>query len=230
MSLGLLIAAMTAFVVFQPVTVVPRMNLGPEYDLVDQHGDMVGTVELSGKMVLWGFGYSNDLTGAIDETIGEMLDAQRALEVEGMDYSIQFALILYDEQRDTVEQRLLFANEQGLEERDWLVLGGEADTLKRIIGQGFGIYYEAIPLDELIANEPELAMVFDENTDVEGYGYLQAYRYVLIDENNIVRAEYRAPLDIEMVVRDAGLIIREAESKGASRALNEAAHLFLCYP
>jgi hypothetical protein len=53
---------------------------------------------------------------------------------------------------------------------------------------------------------------------------------VLVDDLNVIRAEYRAPLDLERLMRDIRLIIREKDSAGAERALNEAAHLFLCYP
>lgn len=230
MALGLLVIAMTAFVVFQPVKVIPRRAYGPEYRLVDQASRIITQETLAGKIVLFGFGYTSDPTDAIDQTLEDMQGLHAATEAEGPDQDVLLALILYDDQRDTVEKRLAFAAEHDLGGDRWLLLGGDSQTLKRVIGQGFGVYYEAVALEDLIVSQPELASVLDASADPEGYGYLQAQRYILVDERNIIRAEYRAPLDLGTALRDVQLVLRERQSTGASRALNEAAHLFMCYP
>ncbi len=229
-GLGLLIAAMTAFVVLRPVTVVPRLAAGPEYYLEDQHGQLASQETLAGRVVLFGFGYTYDQTDAINQTIEDMQRFQWAAGDQGYAEEIALALILFDDRRDTVDRRQAFAVQHGLDQNGWLLLGGDALTLKRVIGQGFGVYYEAVPLNDLTAGGVEALATASSETVMDDYGYLQAQRYILVDERNIIRAEYRAPLDLDVAMRDLRLIVREKNSTGISRTLNETAHLFLCYP
>jgi protein SCO1/2 len=217
---GLMLAAMTAFVVFQPVQVIPRLAYGPEYNLVDQNGQPYTEETVANQIVLYGFGYTHDPTETIGQTIDDMRRFQAQIESENFESEISLALILFDDQRDTIEARQQFADQYHLDLSNWYLLSGEAEELKRIIGLGFGIYYEPVPLAELL----------DGAAESEDYGYLQAHRYVLLDERNILRAEYRTPLDLELAMRDIRYIIKEKNSTGIERGLNEAAHLFLCYP
>ena len=220
--LGLMAGLTTAFVVFRPIQVVPRIATGPNYQLVDQNGETVGPQELSGNLVLYGFGYTSDLTGGIDQTLSDMRAFQA--QVSSIESPVSLVLILFDDARDTVEQRQEFAAAHHLDLTNWRLLGGSAEELKLTIGQGFGIYYEAVPLDTLPVS------VSIPQPEGDEYGYLQAERYVLVDAANIIRSEYRPPLNMETAIRDANLIIREQNSTGARHTLNEAAHLFLCYP
>lgn len=225
---GLLLAATVGFVVFQPVQVIPRIAYGPEYLLVDQNGEPITEESLAGNIVLFGFGYTSDPTDRLDRTLADMQDFEEAIAEADVEGSVKLGLILYDDQRDTLERRQAFATERKLG-ANWLLIGGDATALKQTVGQGFGIYFEAVPMSELAQSEPQLA---EEGVTFspEEVGYVQAERFILIDERNIIRAEYRMPLDIEMAVRDVRYIIREKNSNGAAKALNEAAHLFLCYP
>jgi protein SCO1/2 len=220
---GLLLGATAAFALFQPVKVVPRVALGPTFELADQEGQPFTDQTYAGRITLYGFGYLADPTGALDQTLGDMQAFQGRARADGLAGDTALALILFDERRDTVAARQALALERGLDLDNWSLVSGGAQTLKRVIGQGFGIYYEAVPLADLPGGP--------YGADRAGeYGYLQAQRYVLIDERNLIRAEYRAPLDLEIVMRDVRLILRERDSVGAARTLNEAAHLFLCYP
>jgi protein SCO1/2 len=218
---GSLLAATTAFVVFKPVRVVPRIAYGPAYQLIDQNGEPFTDAMLRGQVVLYGFGYISDPTGGLDQTVDDMRRFWQMVEAEGLRDQVTMVLILFDDQRDTPEQRAAFAREHHLDPESWILLGGDAPTLKRVIGQGFGVYYERVPLSDLLG---------DSAVPAEAYGYLQAQRTILVDERNLIRAEYRSPLDLELAMRDVRLIIREKNSTGAARALNEAAHLFMCYP
>ncbi len=213
--LALIVLAMTAFVIFQPVQVVPRLASGPEYALFDQRGRPVDSSQLAGQIVLFGFGYTHDPTGALNRTLNDMQRFDEWVAEEGLQADVTLALILYDDRRDTVEQRQRFAAEHGLDQDNWLLLG---------------VYYEAVPLADLAASQPELAARLSGPPSPDDYGYLQAQRYILVDERNIIRAEYRAPLDLDRIIRDVRLIVREKDASGAGRILNEAAHLFLCYP
>jgi protein SCO1/2 len=213
----------TAFVVFRPVQVVPRIAAGPEYRLSDQNGEVVGSKQLAGSIVLYGFGYTYDPTGGIDQTVEDMRAFQA--QVVSSESPIRIALILFDDVRDTAPRRQEFAESHALDLTVWLLLSGPSDELKRTIGQGFGIYYEAVPIEDL----PGADSLSPESASNE-YGYLQAERYVLVDAANLIRAEYRPPLPLDTAIRDVNLIIREQNSTGAQHTLNEAAHLFLCYP
>lgn len=217
---GLMLAAMTGFVVFQPVQVIPRLAYGPEYNLIDQNGQPYTEETVANQIVLYGFGYTHDPTETIRQTVDDMRGFQAQTEAEDFESEISLALILFDDQRDTVEARRQFAEDYQLDLSNWYLLSGEADELKLIIGKGFGIYYEPVPLADIL----------DGAAGSDDYGYLQAERYVLLDERNILRAEYRAPLDMERAMRDIRYIIKEKNSTGVERGLNEAAHLFLCYP
>lgn len=226
---GLIVLATGAFVIFQPVKVVPRLYTGPEYALEDQRGQPVSDRTLAGEVVLYGFGYGADHGGVLARTVTDFKQVEQALAAGGGSQPIRLALVMFDAERDTAPARLAFAETNDLG-AGWLVLGGEHDAMKRMIGQGFSIYYEALPLNELAASDETLAARLDGQPDPADYGYLQAERYILVDENNIVRAEYRAPLEVEIVLRDLALMERERNTNGAGRLVNEAAHLFLCYP
>jgi protein SCO1/2 len=231
-GLGLLVAAMTAFVVFQPVQVIPRLAYGPEFELDDQTGSPVTDKGLEGNILLYGFGYTSDPTVTIEETLADMNAFQAAVAAADFETEVSLALILFDDRRDTSERRRAFAEAHRLDLSNWYLLGGEERALKDVIGLGFGVYYEAVPLPDLLENQVErLSEQPAFAPEVGSYGYLQAQRYVLVDERNFIRAEYKgAPLDLELAMRDIEYIIREKNSTGAARALNEAAHLFLCYP
>ncbi len=222
---GLLLLATMSFAIFQPVKVVPRIAAGPSYTLTDQTGQPFTDQSYAGKIVLYGFGYTSDPTGVLDQTLADMQQFQAEARAQEPGSEVALALVLFDDQRDTTKRRRRFAAERGLDLSNWALLGGDADSLKRMIGQGLGIYYEQVPLGDAPGLEGQSAA-----QSGEGYGYLQAERYVLVDDLNVIRAEYRSPLDMERLMRDVRLIIREKNSSGAERALNEAAHLFLCYP
>ncbi|MCC6906132.1 MAG: SCO family protein [Anaerolineae bacterium] len=219
-----LVAALTAFAVFKPVKVVPRIADAPDYTLVDAHGQPFTSTQALGRISLYGFGYTSDPTGVLDTTLGMMQSAHEAARAAG--YNIRLVLILFDTERDTPERLQAFAAERGLDPAVWVLLTGDAVTLKQTIGQGFGVYYESVPLSEILT----APSVSDEVALQDSYGFIQAERYMLVDDHHILRAEYRPETSIEIVVRDLNLIVREQNSKGVSRAVNEAAHLFLCYP
>lgn len=166
-ALGMLIAAMTAFAVFQPVQVIPRIAYGPSYELTDQWGQPSNELALQGKIVLYGFGYTSDPTDTIDLTLDDMRGFQTAARAEDYESEIMLVLILFDDQRDTPDQLQDFAREHELDLSNWVLLSGDAVTLKKVIGQGFGVYYEAVPLAELLGAPP---------VDSDDYGYLQAHR------------------------------------------------------
>lgn len=216
-------AAVLAFAIFQPVKVVPRRAFGPEYVLQALDGTSFTQDHVAGSLVLYGFGYTHDPTGYTESVIDAMESYREAALAVQPDFPLKLALVLFDAQRDTLEARRAYAEAHGLTDPEWVVLGGDAEALKWMIGYGFGLYYEPVPLAELLDEPPA-------DGPPEEYGYLQAERLVLVDWANIVRAEYRLPLDPAITLRDVRLLERERTSSGAARAVNEAAHLLMCYP
>lgn len=218
------VLGMLGFVIFQPVKVVPRLSYAPSYALSDENGDRVTDQSLLGEYKLYAVGYTSDPTGLIENNIDEIRHYLETVQSAYPQAEIRPVLLLFDSERDTAERRRTFAAEHDLNPEQWLLLGGDEDMLKKTIGLGFGIYYEAIPIEEL----PEEDVI---RPDAAGdYAYLQANSYFLVDGANIIRAEYRPPIDMEIAMRDMELLMREESATGAAKAVNEAAHFFLCYP
>jgi protein SCO1/2 len=220
-TLGILFGGILAFAIFQPVKVVPRGAQAPQFELEGLAGEKVTPQTFAGDYVLYGFAYTADPTGALQTILAEMQAFYDQAQQANPGIALRLALVLFDEQRDTLERRQAFAASQGLAPAQWSVLGGTADALKYMIGYGFGIYYEQVPIDELA---PDIQPVQGN------YGYLQAQRYILVDSTHTIRAEYRIPLNMEVAMRDMRLLVREANSRGAARLVNESAHLLMCYP
>ncbi|MEX1021112.1 MAG: SCO family protein [Litorilinea sp.] len=204
------IVAALAFVIFQPVQVLPRIELAPGYSLVDQHGNRFTSEDVRGHLTLYTITYSHCGAGC-PETSATMRTVQTAVnELSLGDLPTAFVSISIDPTRDTPERLAEFARQVGADGENWRFVTGDPSHLKQIIGAGFGTYYDATQAD---------AIPFDPI-------------YVLVDGWGIKRAVYRtgAP-DLETLQRDFMLIAREVEnSEGVNRFAYEAAHLFLCYP
>ena len=202
--------AALAFVIFQPITVLPRIALAPGYALADQQGDLVTSEDLRGHIVLYHFSYAGctarcEPSNAALQTLQAQLDELAA----DVPIPIEITTISFDE-RDDAGALTRYASALGARASRWRFLHGEAQRLKQIIGGGFRTYY---------SREADGSFAFDPV-------------FVLVDGWGIQRAIYRTaapPLDI--VQRDIDLLVQEAEhSRGATRYAYEAAHLFLCYP
>lgn len=202
--------AVLAFVIFQPVQVLPRMELAPGFNLVDQHGNRFTSEDLRGKLVLYNFTYTRCDAGCPD-TSAVMREAQtmvNQLDLGGLPAA--FVSISFDPDFDTPQQLSIFAQEIGADGEQWRFVTGDPMHLKQIIGGSYGIFYQ-----EQTPGEFEFTPAF-----------------ALVDGWGIQRAIYRtATPDLDILRRDFGLIAREVQnSEGVNRFAYEAAHLFLCYP
>lgn len=56
---AVIIISAFAFKVFQPIQVLPRMQLAPAFNLTDQNNESLTSEELRGKFVLYTFTYTN---------------------------------------------------------------------------------------------------------------------------------------------------------------------------
>lgn len=216
--IGSLFILTAVFAIARPVKVVPRLADAPEVALEGLDGEPVLPAQLP-VVKLFGFGWTQDPAGSLDQTLEDLTQFVALSQSLDEGQPAMAALLLFDSENDTLEVRRVFAQAHDLDPNHWIVLGGEAEPLKRLIGLGFGIYYERVPMAEIAAGLP---------TDVDGF--IQEQRYVLVDEAGRLRAEYRAPLNMEIVQRDLELMARERNSSGAMVAVNEAAHLLMCYP
>ena len=207
--LGVVVLGATAFAVFRPVLVLPRITLAPGFALVDQNGKPLTNEDMRGKIVLYNISHAA-CTAPCPQTAAAMQAVQARLdEVETFGIPVELVTISVDPERDTPE--VLRAYAASLDAGDnWHFVTGAPDRLKYVVGGGFGVYYTE-RADGTLAVDPGM---------------------MLVDGQGILRAEYRtAAPEVDRLLRDIGLVAEEAEnSGGASRYAYEAAHLFLCYP
>ena len=206
-----LVAAFLWFVIARPVQVMPRQFPAPPFTLVDQNGHPLTNNHLWGTPYLVNFLYTRDEEAAPIMT-ARMRHFQDRLQQAGLDRQVHLLTISFDPQHDTPSVLRAYSRRFGADEEIWSFATGDAAQLKQVIGKGFWVYYQA-----------------------EGSGRNRRFRYdrrlILVDEQGIIRAQYEEALtDDARIWRDLGLVIREAGTRGAGRVLNEAAHLFLCYP
>ena len=203
--------AVGAFVVFQPVQVLPRMRLAPGFTLTDQSGERLTSEDLRGKFVLYSFTYTNcpPPCGDVDATMQAIQN--RLPEVELYGNQVEFVTISIDPERDTPETLAAHAADLGAGPNWRFATTDNRGALKDIVGGGFRTFYEQQ----------------DDGTFILDPGF------VLVDGYGIIRNEYRYKTvspDVDRIVRHLGVISEEVEkSTGATTLAYEAAHLFLCY-
>ena len=208
--LALPLLAILAFVLFQPIQVLPRISLAPGFSFVDQNGQRLTSEDLRGSLVLYNFTYTGCGEGC-PQTGPAMRSAQELLarlDTDGI--PVQLVTVSFDPDRDSPEQLRAFATSLEADTANWHFVTGDAPQLKNVIGRGFGAYYE---------RKEDSHFVFDPT-------------FVLVDGWGVIRAKYRmAQPAFDMIERDIGLIVQEVRnSKGVNKIAYEAAHLFLCYP
>ena len=202
--------ALLAFVLIQPIKVLPRISLAPGFALTDQDGNRLTNEDLRGSLTLYTFTYTNCGDGCAQTGPGMKAVQEAVAAVDTGGIPVQLVTISFDPERDSPEVLRQYADALGADTSNWHFVTGEPTRLKNVIGRGFSTFYE-------------------QRAD----GSFEFYpTFVLVDGWGIMRAKYRtdAP-DTEIVQRDLQLLTKEIRnSKGASKFAYEAAHLFLCYP
>lgn len=191
-----------AFVIFQPITVLPRIAPAPGFNLVNGQGERVSNEDLRGRVTLYSF--SAVACGAACGQSVEQIAAVRAGLNGRLATPLQLVTISLDAQPDSPQA----LPDDGLVQWQWLT--GSAVRVRAAVGGGFDLFYAVQP-DGDVKFRP---------------------RYVLVDANGMIRARYFAAVpDTELLLRDIDYLMREAmNSQGAKTLAYEAAHLFLCYP
>lgn len=210
--LGLIMVSAFAFKVFQPIQVLPRMQLSPAFDLTDQDNERLTSEDLRGQFVLYSFTYTNCAVPCynINETMQEVQSRLNEVQLDGIDVS--FVTISIDPERDTPEVLNSYAKSIGADTNKWkFATTTNKALLKTIIGSGFETYYEDKGNGEFSLDPA----------------------FVLVDGWGIVRAEYRYQTEVsnaDRILRHLGVLADEVRnSKGSAKLAYEAAHLFLCY-
>lgn len=209
---ALIVISALAFKIFQPIQVLPRMQLAPAFNLVDQDDRALTSEDLRGQFVVYSFTYTNCPAPCynINDTVKEI--QARLGEVELNDIPVIFITLSIDPERDTPAALNAYAQSIGADTTHWKFATTPNQTLlKTIIGVGLETYYE---------KKDDGSFAFDP-------------AFVLVDGLGIVRAEYRYETEVsnaDRILRHLGVLADEVKnSTGTNKLAYEAAHLFLCY-
>lgn len=210
---AVLLLGATAFKIFQPVQVLPRIRLAPGFALYDQEGKRLTNEDLRGSIVLYNFGYTRCPEQDCADANKVMAEVQHRLgEVDTGGVPVRLVTISVDTENETSQTLRSYAQAQGADSQVWrFVASKEPSLLKTIVGAGFEVYYQA---------ESDGKMVVDPV-------------FVLVDGWGIIRGEYRFTTlvpEADRIIRHLNVLGKEVHnSKGVNRLAYEAAHLFLCY-
>lgn len=205
------------FALARPVQVLPRMRPAPTFTLTDQGGRWFGDSDLHGQIVLMHFTYTRcaEDCALITERLRDLHDQLSRSGQLGS--QVQFVTVSFDPDYDTPAVLQRYAASLHADTSSWHFLIGDPSEIKNLVGGGFGVYYKQRIDTAASVAAPEL--------------FTHDQRVFLIDGQQLLRAEYdSASFEDWRVLRDIGLIQREAGSSGAMRSVYEAAHLFVCYP
>lgn len=211
-ALGVLVTSAFAFKIFQPIKVLPRMQLAPAFSLTDQDNSTLTSEDLRGKFVLYTFTYTNCPAPCynINQTMQEVQSRISEANLGGI--PVSFVSISIDPERDTPEALKAYAQSINADTAQWkFATTTNKSLLKTIIGGGFETYYE---------DKGDGKFAFDP-------------AFVLVDGWGIVRSAYRYQTEVsnaDRIIRHMSVLADEVRnSKGTTKLAYEAAHLFLCY-
>lgn len=215
-----LAAAIIAFAVFQPVKVLPLGEPAPVFELTGIQGEAFRSHERDGRIVFYFLGVARDQaqTGPLLEV---MAATAEELATRGwLGSRVELVFITLDPEHDTPAQLAQLARDARLEAYTQGRAGqapgvslvtGPPVAVKLAVGTGFGLYYEPPVLVD-----GALRFVYEPAV-------------IVVDGGGTIRARRPGTTTAGTLVRDAELLVEEADAQGASRLLFAGAHLFLCY-
>jgi protein SCO1/2 len=206
--LGIVIALPAGFALLRPVTVLPRIELAPGYDLIDQTGARFTSEDVRGTITLYSFTYTQCRESCYG-VLELMRDVQAALDtVDTRGLPVRLVTVSFDHRRDGPDALTTTAAGAGADPEIWTFVTGDSVRLQRAVRDGFGVFYEPRP-DSVFRFSPA---------------------YVLVDGAGIKRADYRIGTPRpEDLVDGIARIAREARAQGVLHVAYEAAHFFACY-
>lgn len=210
--LAVLIVSLLAFVIIQPIKVLPRIRLAPGFALRAADGSLLTNESLRGRFVLYSFTYVGCQAHTCPETDAIMAAVQDHLRQGRLgETPVSLVTIVLDPENATAPALRAYAERVGADPTVWRFVTGDPTTLKTVVGAGFEVFYEP-QADGSYALSPAMFLV-------DGWG--------------IVRAAYRPvihPPSADRILQHLQVLEREVRnSRGIARLGYEAAHLFLCY-
>ncbi len=208
-----LLAGTLYFALARPVQVLPLLDPVVPFTMVDHRGQVYRSHRRAGPVVAYAVGATRDAAG-MGLTLRLLDGLQRELAARGWWDRVEVAFVTVDPEHDGPDVlRALAETFPGAAQPNVSLLTGSPVTVRLAVGAGFGIYFEPPVMTG------------------DGFRFGHEPALVLVDGQGVVRARYRVRrVGAARVTRDIGLLLREADAKGVSRAIYRAAHLFLCYP
>lgn len=203
------VALVAGMVIALPFNVVPRGELAPSFIMTDAFEQPLWSKNLRGHVALYHFTYTRCGAACAQQTNAmQTLQRRIAVAFAANDPPVTLVSVSFDPDYDTGAVLRSYARLVGAQPQHWRIITGPPDVLKGIIGDGFKVYYQ---------KEASDTFTFDST-------------FVLVDDQGFIRARYRTnTLDVERVMRDIGLVVKEVqESTGVRRYAYDAAHLFVC--
>jgi protein SCO1/2 len=211
-GLGLVLAAVLAFAVFEPIQVLPRIRLAPGFAMVDQSGGTFTSEDARGAVTLYTFTHGDcvEECAGTTKTMAEVA-ARAATELDLESIDLRLVTVSFDAESDSGRLEAL-ARESGADGDLWRWATIEPQHVETVVGAGFKVYVDQI----------------------EDGGFEFDQTFVLVDGWGVIRGEYQyATLasDADRIIRHIGVLEEEIRnSHGVASFAYEAAHVFLCYP
>ncbi len=208
----LFIAGAMAFVIFEPIQVLPRIRLAPGYAMLSQDGSPVSSEAARGTVTLYNFAPTGCTTECEDMN-RTMADVQAwvGTDLDLGDVDFRLVTIALDPVENS-DQLVEAAARSGSDGVNWIWIGGDQTTIENVAGTGFRRFFET---------QDDGSIRFDPG-------------YVLVDGNGVVRGDYRYQTladDSDKLTSHLQILADEIRyANGATAIAYEAAHLFLCYP
>ncbi len=195
--------AILAFVTLRPIVVLPRITLAPGFAFQEIRRQRMTSEDLRGHLTFYTF-VPLACPANCQHTLAALRATHERLATQTLDVPVRFVVVVLD-----APSPLAVAPLADTLPPDWLIASGTPETLKRTVGGGFGVFYDANATP--LKYDPAV---------------------MLVDGVGILRADYRtAQPDPAILLRDLGLIDQEVRnSTGLGALAYEAAHLFVCYP
>ena len=139
--LAIPVIGITAFVVFQPIVVLPRITLAPGYTLTDQFGELATSEDRRGRITLYSFSYPECTVNCPQST--------DSLSTIAADLPAIADLVTINLAEQAPADPTQFS---------WPYLSGKQTLVKQVVGSGFDAYYrQDSPTD--IYFEPRFILV-----------------------------------------------------------------------
>lgn len=205
---GLLVMAVMAFTIFEPIQVLPRIRLAPGFVMTDQAGTTFNSEDMRGQVTLYSFAHAGcgSECEEMNATMAEVRDRVSGVDLAGADFDL--VTVSFDPS-DTPDALAAAAQSAGADGDTWR--WAVAENRDAVVGAGFRVYFEEV--DEGFRFDPV---------------------FIIVDGWGVIRGEYR----YQTLVDDADRLVSHIEllgqelrnSEGVATVAYEAAHLFLCYP